>query len=201
MTDNAKVTKFTKVKILDKEVNIEFHDLIETEDGIIKNEWPLKRQHAVHEDFEEAMQALAGHLLVVLEKTSDDYDQVDEGLGSKIKMKGISINGSDEKESVVLHGTEKLSNGQTYNLVTPPVYFQNSEGYKHHAELYHDCQKLIEEAREYVNGKVRQGTQFSLSFAQKNELSVEHPTDAGDQAPKAAKKGGRTKPRKSKETA
>ncbi len=118
-------------------------------------------KHVPHQHFQDAMQKLKSHLLLISEfLVAEKFKKLpvldeDDPLGKNFRVCGVHISGEGEKEGVIITGYHTLSTGLGYVFNTPLTKIEN-EGetkYKFIQDLVSDVEDVRKEAGEYLTGK------------------------------------------------
>jgi len=123
---------------------------------------------------------LVHHLLIVNEypykEITDSYIKnykiVDDPTFKSFKVTSFIINGDsflDPNAKVKLVGEKMLGSGEIVPLQTPFVRLYSDSEYSHSGNLQIDIDALIDETKEYLNGKVTPSNQLALAFDKKED--------------------------------
>lgn len=182
-TKNSRI--YHKVKSLDKIVNIEFSETIETDEWTVRNKYESECEHAIHDDFKNALEALKGHLIIINEEyEGKDYDNIPDDVLDKFRVTGFTTFGENMNEGIIITGTRQLAVGGIRNSVSPRIIFENYQAYPAMGELFHAVEMVRKEAHEYLNGKVGQGLQWQISFERKMGIEPEKESPTIKEKPK-----------------
>lgn len=112
-----------------------------------------------HEDLQNAMEKLDKHIACTdmafkLSGTEfDDINQVDNNeLTAMYAVHGISISGSDDNLSVVLHGDKRVTLGRV-KFKTPKIEMSENSSYPWHEDLLECVERVRKEVQLYHEGK------------------------------------------------
>lgn len=149
--------KIRKAKIKD-ELFLE-GEFTETLPGHSKKDSKFSCTVPVHQDLIKAFAKLPKHLAILCDGQEDWTKEEAE----KFTVKGFSIGGNDENETVSLSGAKEGSYG-IINLNTPPQKWEASE-YKDIGELGSDINACIYEVEQYLfEGKKAPDQQLEMAF-------------------------------------
>ena len=139
MSIKIKKVKLTKGRTLE----VTLTEFVEVNGVTAQNEVVKKCDYLAHNDFLEALKALAPHMVSICELVCDSEE---------ITVTGFTVSDSGESTGVVLIGSKKLSTEKVLNLVAPFTDF-NSEDYPRAYELSEAIDVCIGETEQYLTGK------------------------------------------------
>lgn len=136
------------------------------DDKSITNDYVATLRRRVHPDMVEALAKLRGHVVELCEMGEyPTMEDIPEKLLSSIEVTGISIGGSGEHEGATIIAKRKLRNNRILNLVTPFTKFEDEHSpYKYESGFSFCVGVVIDEARQYLNGKFAPDPQLQLEL-------------------------------------
>lgn len=138
----------------------------EGDDKSTTNDYVATLRRRVHPDMVEALASLRKHVVELCELGEyPTFDDIPERLLGAIEVTGISIGGSGEHEGVTIIAKRKLRNNRILNLVTPFTKFEDEHSpYKYELDLSCCVGVVVDEARQYLNGKFAPDAQIKMEF-------------------------------------
>jgi hypothetical protein len=126
-------------------------------------EW---KKRIAHEDFTNAMSALAPYLYEMCEmgRLSHTDAELDASLLKGYEATQIVFGGSGESYGCTLVGRKNLAGNRVLNLVAPFISFIDDDRYMNVDELQVAAMKAYNEAVEYINGKTAPDPQLELEL-------------------------------------
>lgn len=166
-SNNMSKIHITKAKVLNEKVEVEYYqvekDLSKTETSQVHNSPP-------HDDLTTVFDGLAVHAALANEfipsEEIGDIEAPDhEGL-QKFKVKGFSIIGDEEDQSVIISAMKELSNGKMFGFNTVKIRLADTsdKAYQFAEQLGKVVKDCMNEVREYLNGKHGPKKQTEIDF-------------------------------------
>ena len=123
----------------------------------------------LHDDFQEAIDALKAHFVLLTEMVQTQKGQNLEEVSEmpvleEFSVKQIKFTDKGTIKGVTITAQRTLEDGRVFKCPTPFANFDGeTSDYKFIAELSNDCEVLKEEITQYINGKFSvEGTQLSM---------------------------------------
>ena len=174
--DQVQVSRhITKVKLAKNggvEVEFEQTTVLPVDGGNVIEYYadvPYKGRSLPHPDLLHAFELLRGHLAIIcsqLDGKKPDLHKIesDELFLALFKVTGVSIGGTGDSEGVTLVGNKKIKRGQLNLVSSFTKYMDENDPYEYADELMHLVTHVVDEANQYVDGKIAPDAQGKLEF-------------------------------------